>query len=97
VLFQATFIDGTNGLFVGTLGAPRIDSITQSESGGLQIQFTGVSGLAYAIEFTTDVGGGKWETLSSPIPGTGRLITVTDNLTSGQPARVYRLRILPAR
>lgn len=97
VLFQATFIDGTNGLFLATLGAPRIDSITTSDSGGVQIQFQGVAGVAYSVEFTTDIASGIWELFSGPIPGKAGLIKVADTVPPGTTARVYRVRVSPLR
>jgi len=97
VLFQAAFIDGTNGLFVATLGAPRIQSITTSESDGLQIQFQGVAGVAYAVEFTSDVANSGWEVLSGPIPGKTGVIKVTDSIRPGQASRMYRVRVSPLR
>jgi hypothetical protein len=92
VLFKATFIDGTNGLFLATIGAPRIQSITTSESGGMQIQFQGVAGVAYSVEFTTDVASGLWELFSGPIRGTPGPIRVTDHVRPDQATRVYRVR-----
>jgi hypothetical protein len=98
VLFQATFIDGTNGLFLATLGAaPRIESITTSEGGGLQIQFQGVAGVVYAVEFTTDIASGIWEVFSRPIPGKVGPIKVADSIRPDQKTRVYRVRVSPLR
>jgi len=96
LLFQATFIDGTNGLFVATLGSPRIQSVA-STGGSLQIQFQSVSALVYGVEFTADLAGNHWQLLPGIIVGTGGLVTVADSILPGQPARIYRLKILPGR
>lgn len=101
VLFQASFIDGTNGLFLATLGAPRIESIAMSEDnnggGGVQIQFQGVAGVAYGLEFTTDLTGGIWELFSGPTPGKAGPMMLTDEIRPDEKMRVYRLRISPLR
>src|SRR4030095_6637419 len=93
LLFQARFLNGTNGLFVASLGdtAPRITSIKRSDDSFL-IEFTGISAVLYAVEYSTETDRTQWRTLQTNIPGNGGKVTVRDK--AGEPARLYRVRVL---
>jgi hypothetical protein len=71
--------------------------MSNNDDDGFQIQFQGVAGVAYAIEFTTDFTAGIWELFSGPTPGKAGPMMVTDKIHADQKMRVYRVRVSPLR
>ena len=68
-------------------------SLTKSNN-GIQFSWTAMSGLAYQVQYTTNLFQPNWINLGSPIPATGSSVTATD--TPGTDAqRFYRLMVLP--
>jgi hypothetical protein len=72
----------------------RADSVgcVVRTGGTLQIQFSGIDGLAYAVQVSTDLV--NWTSLSTNLPY-GGVFTFLDFLPPGAPRRFYRSLLLP--
>jgi hypothetical protein len=95
LVFQASFIDGESALSVATLNAPapRIGLVRRS-AGQVELQFQTVSALTYSVEYSTSGAANSWRTLKRNLYGTGGRMAVTDTIQFGQPARLYRVKVL---
>jgi hypothetical protein len=71
-----------------------ISSVDQS-GGNPRINFTGVSGKTYRLEYRDDLTSGSWSTLVDQIFGTGALIQIVDPSAGGLSKRFYRLTLEP--
>ncbi len=72
----------------------RPDSVAsvRQAAGCAQIQFSGLDGLAYAVQTSSNLA--DWTTISTNSPINGSF-TFSDTLTPGIPARYYRSCLLP--
>jgi astacin (peptidase family M12A) len=71
-----------------------ISSIDRS-AGNPRINFTGLTGKTYRLEYRDDLIAGSWLTLVDQILSTGATIQIVDPSASGVTRRFYRLRVLP--
>jgi hypothetical protein len=72
----------------------RIESV--DVSGGspmiLRLQFTAVAGQTYTVQFRDSMADGGWSSLTNiPAMSSPQLVTVTDPVNPGWPARFYRI------
>ncbi|HLH56320.1 MAG TPA: choice-of-anchor R domain-containing protein [Verrucomicrobiae bacterium] len=96
IAFQATFSDGSQGVY--TIDVPAPLSITAAERIGsdLRLSFNSVAGQNYAIQSSADLSSGNWTTLpGAPTPGVGGTVVVTLTNALGQPQQFYRVKIVP--
>jgi hypothetical protein len=63
-------------------------------STNLVLSWMGVTGQIYQMEYIDDLQASSWTPLSTPITGTGAMLTFTNNLSQSS-QRFYRLHILP--
>jgi hypothetical protein len=56
--------------------------------------FTSLAGQTYQVQYKTNLTDPSWTPLNSPVPGTGGVMEVDEDMT-GQGRRFYRLVVLP--
>ena len=70
-------------------------SMTAQASGtNVILNWPGLTGQMYEVQYKTNLTDAAWLPLNSPIPGTGASLSLTNNLGSA-PQRFYRLAVLP--
>lgn len=67
---------------------------TRVVPGGVRLEFGSVQGKTYRLEASTNLVAGSWSVASSPIPGTGGTVVLTQP-TAAVPYRFYRLKLVP--
>jgi hypothetical protein len=72
----------------------RVNSFSPSGN-DMDIAFGTVFGMNYRVEYTSDLVTGTWFVLTNSISGTGGIIQIVDPGAIGQPARFYRVKLLP--
>jgi len=75
---------------VGSSKTPAITSLRLVDSNVL-LSFTTTPRADYAVESSTNLDNGSWESLVSGIPGTGSPCTVTNVGGATLPERFYRI------
>jgi hypothetical protein len=85
----------TTRIFQATVnGLPP--SLTFSVIGGVpQIQWNGASTRFYQIQYKNSLRDPEWLNLGPPVQATGGVVTLDDETSEGQPARFYRVVLLP--
>ena len=66
----------------------------QVSNGMVVLNWPGLAGQMYQVQYKTNLTDAAWLPLNSPAPGTGTGLSLTNNL-GGAPQRFYRLTILP--
>jgi subtilase family serine protease len=103
-LFTCTISDGWGGtnfqnVYIAisplpTNAIPAFASVVNS-NGTLQLNLTGMSGLTYVLQATTNlISSGSWLPLATNVPGTNGVWQFGDALTNN-PQRFYRLKLAP--
>ncbi len=99
IAFQATFSDGSQGVYSIDLATPPADLriIAVDRFGAdLRLSFTSVAGHNYAIQSQSVLSSGTWTTLpGTPTSGVGGTVAVTLTNALGQPQQFYRVKIVP--
>ncbi len=99
VAFQATFSDGSQGVYTIDVPPPPAElRITAAERIGndLRLSFTSVVGQNYAIQSRADLVSGTWATLAgTEVSGTGETVRITLANPSTESQRFYRVQVLP--
>jgi hypothetical protein len=67
----------------------------QLNSQDVALSFNSLPLAQYDVQWTSNVGGGIWNTLTSNVPGTGQVLQVVDTNASAQPDRFYRVKTPP--
>jgi hypothetical protein len=78
-------VDG--GIFIARTG---ISLNAERVGNDLRVKLPTLAGKSYRVEFTTNVPAATWNSLPSPIAGTGAEVTVTDTNAAALPRRFYR-------
>ncbi len=73
---------------------PRFTSLTVAGT-RVTLQCSTVSNQTYVVEERDDLLAGPWTTISSNLPGTGGIVTLTHPIPANLPHRFYRIRQLP--
>lgn len=96
VAFQATFEDGTQGIFRVDVAATEPEvSITSIENiqGELQLTFTSVAGQIYIVQTRSDLSSGAWVNLSdAPVVGTGDTTQARVSIAPADEQQFVRIR-----
>ena len=99
VAFQATFSDGSEGVFTMDVPPPPVElRITAAERIGndLRLSFTSVAGQNYAIQSRADLVSGTWATLAgTEVSGTGETVRITLDNPFTESQQFYRVQVLP--
>ena len=98
VAFQATFGDGSQGVFTIEVTLPAELRIIALEKLGndLRLSFTSVAGQNYIIQSRADLGSGTWTDLpGTSASGTGQTIEVVLTSLLGQRQQFYRVQVVP--
>jgi len=69
---------------------PQITSITVGPTNSL-ISFSSILGATHQVEMRDDLNAGSWSVLASNIAGTGDIMQIGDEYSSGQQKRFYRV------
>jgi hypothetical protein len=80
--------------FVITVMSPPQLGAAKPIGSMLPFVFSTLPGQTYQIQFKDNLEDASWSALTSPLPGTGGLLEVDEDLT-GQAQRFYRLVVLP--
>jgi len=96
--FQATFADGSQGIYTAAIVPPFVLRITATEKLGndLRLSFTSQTGTNYVIQSRAELSSGAWATLNGTTnSGTGGTVqqTLTNALAAAQ--QFYRVQQLP--
>ena len=98
VAFQATFADGSQGIYTTAVVPPFVLRITAVEKSGndLRLSFTSLAGTNYTIQSRADLSSGMWATLSGTTnSGTGGTVQQTLTNAFSQPQQFYRVQQVP--
>ena len=99
VAFQATFTDGSQGVYTVDVTAPLPElRITGAEAVGndMRLSFTSATGRSYVIQSRADAAAGEWLAIpGDPIAGTGATVRVTIPNAFTQRQGFYRARQAP--
>ena len=89
-LFQddPSFI-GLDGVSAVPVPAPKLQPVTLA-NGLVQLSWSALAGLAYQVQYKTDLNQTSWTNLGSPIVATGSTATTSDNVGSSA-LRFYRV------
>jgi hypothetical protein len=71
-----------------------ISMTAQASGANVVLNWQGLAGQMYQIQYKTNLTDAAWLPLNSPAQGTGASLSLTNNL-GGAPQRFYRLAILP--
>jgi len=77
------------GNFTGTIVLPTVLTIALNINGEFELQFIGVSGVEYTVEYSIDLE--NWNPVTS-FKGTANSEYIVDDGAVGQPKRFYRVR-----
>ena len=98
VAFQATFADGSQGIYTTAVVPPFVLRITAVEKSGndLRLSFTSLAGTNYTIQSRADLSSGMWATLSGTTnSGTGGTVQQTLTNAFSQLQQFYRVQQVP--
>jgi len=77
------------------LATPDITAIQRSNQ-DIVLSFVSMPLALYRVQWTTDLAGGAWNTLTNNLSGTGGIMQVTDAGAAASPLpRYYRVRTPP--
>lgn len=62
------------------------------EPTGVRLSFATIAGQTYEVEWTEDLGQGRWVRLAGPMSAPGEQLTLVDTVLATSPARYYRVR-----
>ncbi len=80
--------------FSANVAPPPLNQLTIDASGtSLFLNWLGVSGQSYQIEYTDDLTSPTWTPLGDPVTGIGGTLTISNNF-SASPQRFFRLRLV---
>src|SRR5262249_11916685 len=99
IAFQATFSDGSQGVFTADLGTPpsevRITAVETVE-GDLRLTFTTVAGRSYIVQTRGDILSGAWANLpGAPIVSAGTTVQVRLPIAAAQGQQFFRIQEAP--
>jgi hypothetical protein len=72
----------------------KISSL-ETEAQDVVIGFPTVAGKSYRVEKSATLSNGSWQTVASPVSGTGTAVEITDPGARSQPRWFYRIAVLP--
>jgi hypothetical protein len=94
----------TNAAGVATSGEATLAVITSEQvkleaamlpngtNGPVLIQFNGVAGMSYTVQYRNALESGSWQSLTNVAPlGANQMVTAEDGLAGGVPQRFYRI------
>jgi subtilase family serine protease len=84
---------GLDDVSVTPVPAPVFQSATGA-SGTISLTWSAMTGVAYQVQYTTNLGTLNWINLGSPINATSGFISTSD-LTTSSPQRFYRVVVAP--
>lgn len=84
---------GLDDVSVTPVRAPAFQSATKTSS-TVNLTWSSLSGLAYQLQYTTNLVSGPWINIGNPITANSNSVNASDNTPSG-PIRFYRLILLP--
>jgi len=61
----------------------------------VSLSFQSLPLAQYRVQWTSNVAGGSWNTLTNNVPGTGQPVQVIDTNSTAQPGRFYRVNTPP--
>jgi hypothetical protein len=70
---------------------PQITSITAGKTNSL-ISFSSILGATHEVDIRDDMSAGSWSVLTNNITGTGDIMQIGDQFSSGQQKRFYRVK-----
>jgi hypothetical protein len=89
---EATYL-GMDDVSVAAIRVPILQTPVKS-GGSVNLTWTTMTGLAYQLQYRTNLTQGGWINLGGPIAAIGGILTTT-NVPSTDPQRFYRLQLLP--
>jgi hypothetical protein len=79
--------------FSANVAPPPLNQLTIEASGtNLFLNWLGVAGQSYQIEYEDDLASPSWTPLGDPLTGTGGTLTISNNF-GVSPQRFFRLRL----
>ncbi|MFO1476684.1 MAG: glycosyl hydrolase family 28 protein [Verrucomicrobiota bacterium] len=95
--FNYTISDGQGGLGTGLVSVAvviqQFTGIVVNGDGGMTLQLTGIPGLSYQVEASTNLGDpSAWISISTNVPGVAGSWQVVDSDATNYPQRYYRSR-----
>ena len=84
---------GLDGVSVAPISAPTFQGLTLA-NGGVTLTWTALPGLAYQVQYTTNLAGNLWNNLGSAVTATNTTLTLSDIQPPGQ-QRLYRVVLSP--
>jgi hypothetical protein len=97
--FQATFSDGSQGVFKMDLGTPQSEvriTLVESVEGDLRLTFTAVAGRSYIVQTRSDIFSGAWANLpGDPMASVGNTAQVRLPIVVAQKQQFFRVQEAP--
>ncbi len=78
---------------VTAVRAPSFQSVAKT-GGSANFTWTAMAGLAYQLQYKTNLTQANWINLGGPLAGTNGILFATD-ATASDPRRFYRIELLP--
>ena len=99
IAFQATFDDGSQGLYTSAVVAPpfalRITAVARLGN-DLRLSFNSLARTNYVLQSLADLGSGSWATLPGTTnSGNGGTVQQTLSNAVNTPQQFYRVKQLP--
>jgi len=83
---------GLDDVSVLAIPTPIFQPVNRS-NGSIQLTWNSLAGLAYQVQYKTDLNQATWTNLGSPVTATGPITTASDALTTSSAPRYYRLLV----
>ena len=84
---------GLDDVSVAPISAPTFQGLTLA-NGGVMLTWTALPGLAYQVQYTTNLAGNLWNNLGSAVTATNTTLTLSDIQPADQ-QRLYRVVLSP--
>ncbi len=84
---------GLDDVSVAPISAPTFQGVTLA-NGGVTLTWTALPGLAYQVQYTTNLAGNLWNNLGGAVTATNTTLTLSDIQPPGQ-QRLYRVVLSP--
>jgi hypothetical protein len=98
VAFQATFADGSQGVYTTSVVAPFALLVTAVEKVGndFRVSCTSEVGKSYELQSRLDLAAGEWASIpGTTTSGTGGTLQITATNAFSEPRQFYRVKQLP--
>ena len=85
---------GLDDVSVTAVSKPMFQAVAKS-GGSIDLTWSAMNGLAYQLQYTTNLIQGPWVNIGNPVNAFGGTASTTDTPPSFSPPRFYRLMLLP--